>query len=501
MSSRTSNAPKITQTPTGKQLRGFLSQFQVVTSINTALSATTNMEEIHRIILSALTSKVGLGFSRAFLFLCDPARKSLAGKYAVGPSTKQEAEGCMQEQAQQHDLIDQLQHSLYPGSLEAVTPFRGNGTERLKSGRLWIELFERNLPNRALTQKIEQISFDVPSDTAQRRGLRSACHENRICLCEKSHARSLFPAELLNCLDGKFLVLPLNTKKGLHGVVIVDRKFDRKTITKADVRYLEWFKTPFALAIENAELVTDLEFAYSELQQLDALKSNFLAVISHELRTPLTAIQGFIDLLMNGKAGRLSTSQQDLLARVVRNATHLISMVNDLIEVAEIEAQGLSQRHLEPVDPLDALMTTLPRLEQCRETKHVSIEPVLTQQIPKVLTEQKALERILYHLLDNAVKFSPNNSTVMVEFEPVGTKLNIHVRDQGIGIYSLHLKKIFDYFYQVDNKLTRSYEGLGLGLATTRVLLLATGGEITVKSTQGSGSVFTITYPIVEKSR
>ena len=70
-----------------------------------------------------------------------------------------------------------------------------------------------------------------------------------------------------------------------------------------------------------------------------------------------------------------------------------------------------------------------------------------------------------------------------------------------IGIHSLHLKKIFDYFYQVDNKLTRSYEGLGLGLATTRVLLLATGGEITVKSTQGSGSAFTVTYPIVEKSR
>ncbi len=161
----------------------------------------------------------------------------------------------------------------------------------------------------------------------------------------------------------------------------------------------------------------------------------------------------------------------------------------------------LSQRHLEPVDPLDALMTTLPRLEQRRETNHVGIEPVLTQQIPRVLTEQKALERILYHLLDNAVKFSSNNSTVTVEFEPVETKLNIHVSDQGIGIHSLHLKKIFDYFYQVDNKLTRSYEGLGLGLATTRVLLLATGGEIAVKSTRGSGSVFTITYPIVEKTR
>jgi signal transduction histidine kinase len=501
MTSRVTSTSKATASVAGKQLRWLLSQIQVVNSINTALSTTTNMEEIHRIILSALTSKLGLGFSRAFLFLYKPVHKSLTGKYAVGPSSKQEAEAWVRKHSEQHDLIDQLQRGLDAPTKEPARPFRGNGSERLKSGRLWLELFEEQLANAALTKKIEQIYFDFRIDRAQKKDLRTSCSENRICVCEKSHARSVFPAELLGYLDGKFLVLPLTTKKGLHGIVIVDRKFDRKAITKADVRYLDWFKMPFALAIENAELFTDLEFAYSEVQQLDALKSNFLAVISHELRTPLTAIQGFVDLLIGGKVGRLSASQRDLLARVSRNAAHLISMVNDVIEVAEIEAQGLSERHLEPVDPLDAFMATLPRLEQRRETKRVTIEPILKEQIPKILAEQKALERILYHLLDNAVKFSPNDSRVWVEFERIEDKLSIHVRDQGIGIHSLHLKKIFDYFYQVDNKLTRSYEGLGLGLATTRVLLLATGGEITVKSSPGSGSDFAITYPIVESGR
>lgn len=148
------------------------------------------------------------------------------------------------------------------------------------------------------------------------------------------------------------------------------------------------------------------------------------------------------------------------------------------------------------VEPLAVLMDTLPKLEQRRRTQDVHVVPVVEEEIPRIYTDERSLGRIYYHLIDNAMKFSAEGGTVEVRFEPKGDTLAVSVCDHGVGIPQENLEHIFTEFYQVDNTLTRKHEGLGLGLAVTKMLLAATHGRIEVESEPGTGSTFTIIYPV-----
>jgi signal transduction histidine kinase len=243
-------------------------------------------------------------------------------------------------------------------------------------------------------------------------------------------------------------------------------------------------------------MFADLESAYNSLRELEQLKSNFLATISHELRTPLTAINGYLQLLLGNRIGPLSAGQKEVLERIHTHGDLLTGKVNDLIEIAEIESGRGAETVIEPVDPLGAIMNALPRVESRRMHKGITVEPLVSASIPKILANPTALERIFFHLIDNAIKFSHPQGHVWIEFETVGGELHVKIVDNGIGISQNQLKKIFDSFYQVDNQLTRNYEGLGIGLTVTKKQLDTTHGRISVESQLHKGSVFTVIYPI-----
>jgi signal transduction histidine kinase len=185
-----------------------------------------------------------------------------------------------------------------------------------------------------------------------------------------------------------------------------------------------------------------------------------------------------------------------LLKRVSLHSQHLQSMVNDLLEIAEVEAGGMINVAIHPVDPLAALLKVQPKVEGRRLSKQVTIEPVIREKVPMVMADEHALERILFHLLDNAIKFIQGPGKIQVEFERDGPLLNITVADSGIGISQDNLKQIFNHFYQVDFRLERAYGGMGIGLTVVKLLLEATGGKIRVESTPGLGSRFTVSFPV-----
>ncbi len=226
------------------------------------------------------------------------------------------------------------------------------------------------------------------------------------------------------------------------------------------------------------------------------MKTNFLSIVSHELRTPLTSIIGFVHLLTEGRVGETSPAQADLLKRVSQHASHLQSMVNDVLEIAEVEAGGIINASVQPVDPLAAVLRVIPKIEARRGTKQITIEPVLQGRIPMMLGDAHALERILFHLLDNAVKFIPHAGRVTIEFQQREHDLDVTVADSGIGIPKENVQRIFEHFYQVDFRLERAYGGMGIGLSVVKMLLEATGGRIRVESSVGLGSRFTLTYPV-----
>ena len=196
------------------------------------------------------------------------------------------------------------------------------------------------------------------------------------------------------------------------------------------------------------------------------------------------------------RVGSFSPGQKEVLGRILSQSDLLTGKVNDLIEIAELDSGSTMNLSLEEADPLNAVMAVLPRVEQRRVHKGIMIEPVVERQIPKIRSNQEALEKIFFHLIDNAVKFGRTKGTVSILFNQVQDSLHIVVADDGIGMSNSHLQMIFDAFYQVDNQLDRHYEGMGVGLTIIKKQIEATGGRVEVVSELGKGSSFTVIYPL-----
>lgn len=484
-----------------KNLKQILEQTQIINNIHAALSITNKIEDVSSIIMSALISKHGLDFSRSFLFLYNPKTECLEGKYALGPSTEEEAKEFFEEQNIEEKYLNGLLENINGKDTKdnIISNITDTLYSNLRSSAVWIDSLQKHGLENELTNQISKHCFPVTVKKKGKKNFLTQVLEQKQCIkIDVIKNKNLFPKDLLKIFDKTIAAVILKTKKGIKAIIVVDRKFSSRDIDLIDIKNLEWFGIHSALAIENAELFNDLENAYKELKEVEKLKTNFISIISHELRTPLTSILGFVELISKEKVGSLNDQQKELLQRVSKNTFHLVHMVNDLIQLAELEAEGLMEIKLTPIDPLSCFMGILPKLEQRRKTRRVDVEVNFKEPPPKIISDERTLEKILYHLLDNAIKFSPEHEKVIIHFDRDDKKLVITVEDHGIGIPKEKLRKIFDSFYQVDSSLSRSYEGLGVGLSIIRLLLSSSNGEIDVHSEVGVGSKFIIKYPIAE---
>jgi signal transduction histidine kinase len=248
------------------------------------------------------------------------------------------------------------------------------------------------------------------------------------------------------------------------------------------------------LEVANAELLrtsADAREARDAAMQANRAKGDFLAVMSHELRTPLNAIGGYVDILQLGIYGEVTPKQKEALARIVRSQQMLLSLINDVLNFAKLDA-GQVQYRMANV-PLDVLLAQVeqvvaPQLEA--KALHYEFErcdPTLV-----VRADREKLTQIVLNLLSNAIKFTAPNGSIRLACEADGTWARVEVRDTGIGIPSDRLESIFDPFVQVDRSLSRPHEGVGLGLSISRDLAQGMGGTLTVRSVVGEGSTFTL---------
>jgi PAS domain S-box-containing protein len=244
-----------------------------------------------------------------------------------------------------------------------------------------------------------------------------------------------------------------------------------------------------------AERTREAERARAAADEANAAKSAFLATMSHELRTPLNAIAGYTQLLEMGIHGPVSNAQREALEKIHRNQTHLLGLINDVLNFAKIEA-GQVQYELQDV-PLDATLSAVealvePQIRARRLTyRYRRGDPMAT-----VCADRERMEQVVLNLLSNAVKFTEPGGRVELSWEVDGRWVRIHVADTGRGIPPDKLEAIFEPFVQVDPALTRAAEGTGLGLAISRDLARAMRGDLTARSTEGEGSVFTLSLPL-----
>ncbi|HET9947461.1 MAG TPA: ATP-binding protein [Longimicrobiales bacterium] len=248
---------------------------------------------------------------------------------------------------------------------------------------------------------------------------------------------------------------------------------------------------------ELAERNAQLERQSAELERASKLKSEFLATMSHELRTPINAVMGYSSLLRDGLFGRLTDPQLDALQRMRNAAEHLLTLINDILDLSRVEAGQIQ------VSP------TTVDLAECLETLSESVRPMAVQKslryvlevdetVPAIRTDVTRLRQVLLNLLSNAVKFTPEGSITLRAFPLDGRqRVRIEVIDTGIGIAERDLESIFDEFTQADQSITREHGGTGLGLTISRKLIEVMGGDLGVESELGRGSMFYVELPVL----
>ena len=247
------------------------------------------------------------------------------------------------------------------------------------------------------------------------------------------------------------------------------------------------------MASEARRAADIAEQARAAAEQANRAKMDFLTTMSHELRTPLNAIDGYAELMEMGIRGPVTPQQLEDLARIRRSERYLLSLVNDVLNFARLDA-GRVHWDIEHVRVADALADAEPMLLPLMRAKGINY--VTTEADAEVLADREKLRQLFVNVIGNACKFTPEGGFVRVETKPLGSHVKIAIRDSGRGIPADRIRSIFDPFIQVDRHLVNeSQQGVGLGLAISRDLARGMGGDLVAESIVGTGSVFYLTLP------
>ena len=229
----------------------------------------------------------------------------------------------------------------------------------------------------------------------------------------------------------------------------------------------------------------------THLRELDRLKSEFIATASHELRTPLTSVQMGVHLLLEGTAGELNDKQAEVLSACREDCERLDKLMRDLLDLSKIEA-GESQPHLAPVRAHDLIATAVKELGPQVETKGLELRVDVPVDLPTVMVDRLQIERVISNLVINALRHTKLGQ-IKISAEGRDGHVATSICDTGSGIPAEYLPHIFDKFVQVPNAPTG---GAGLGLAISKSIVEAHGGQISVQSQAGRGTTFTFTLPL-----
>jgi signal transduction histidine kinase len=237
--------------------------------------------------------------------------------------------------------------------------------------------------------------------------------------------------------------------------------------------------------------------AYAEAAQAASrAKTDFLASMSHELRSPLNAIIGFSEVLKQGQAGDVTARQAEYCGEIMQSGQHLLSLINDILDLSKIEA-GKMTLELEKAD-LPLLLENCLSIVRERALAHdIGLKTRIAGVLGEAMVDVRKFRQMVYNLLSNAVKFTPDGGSIVLEAQRISAgHFEFSVSDTGIGIAARDLPRLFAPFEQLDGSLTRNYEGSGLGLSMVKRLAELHGGGVSVRSEPGKGSCFTVRLPL-----
>lgn len=246
---------------------------------------------------------------------------------------------------------------------------------------------------------------------------------------------------------------------------------------------------------EMGYLAGSLNYMASEIASSEDHQKKFVANVSHDFRSPLTSIRGYLEAMLDGT---IPPEMHEKYLNIVLNETdRLTKLTNSLLQLNNLNTKGMILEKTE-FDMNAVIRDTVATFEGLCEKKHIHVSLILVGETMPVVGDMSKIQQVLYNLIDNAIKFSHNNSTITIETREKKSKLCVSVKDTGIGIPKESLKLIFDRFYKTDLSRGKDKKGTGLGLAITKEIIHSHGENINVISTEGVGTEFIFTIPLAE---
>jgi signal transduction histidine kinase len=335
----------------------------------------------------------------------------------------------------------------------------------------------------------------LPSDSSS--AVARAGRERRVVIANDVKSEPNFTANPLLPLVGSEMAIPMIAGERLLGVFNVQASTANR-FNRDDARTYTTLASQVAVALQNAELYAEQIATVERLRELDHLKSAFLANMSHELRTPLNSILGFAEVLLLGLDGPLNDIMNNDVRLIEKNGKHLLSLINDVLDMAKIEA-GKMNLSFEKFFLRDLIEETIDITGSLAREKslYLVIDPESQDQLD-LIADRIRLRQVLINLVANAVKFTETGGITICAVQNVEQqKVRISIKDTGMGIREDKLDMIFESFSQVDTSTTRKASGTGLGLPISRRLVQMHGGQLWAESTgkQNEGSIFFIELP------
>ena len=305
-----------------------------------------------------------------------------------------------------------------------------------------------------------------------------------------------------------FITALTDTDKKINGfelgaVDYITKPFQELEVLARVKTHLQLRRLTQNLEQEVAMKVFSLEQAKQAAETANKAKSLFLANMSHELRTPLNAVLGITEGLQDEVFGSINEQQMKALQTIESSGTHLLELINDILDVAKIES-GQLELSCNPTAVAPLCQSSLAFIKPLAQKKRIQLNTKLPQNLPELLVDERRIRQVLINLLNNAVKFTPDGGSVSlaVQASPLNQNttdsqnfLRIAVIDSGIGIAPENFDKLFQPFVQIDSSLNRHYHGTGLGLSLVKRIVDYHGGQVRVSSEVGVGSCFTVDLP------
>ncbi len=341
--------------------------------------------------------------------------------------------------------------------------------------------------------------FPIPADRGSVTGrailTRSVIHLPDL-VSDAEHTRS----ELLEAGFRAMLAVPMLRDGAPIGAITVTRR-QPEPFSEGEISLLQTFADQAVIAIENVRLFKELEASNREIveksRQIEVAsqhKSEFLANMSHELRTPLNAIIGFSEVLSDRMFGKLNEKQEEYLKDIYASGTHLLSLINDILDLSKIEA-GRMELELTDFHLPTALDNALTLVRERAGRRSITLQMSVDERLGAVQADERKIRQVVLNLLSNALKFTPEGGRIDVAAVPKDGLVEVSVSDTGIGIAPEDQEAVFEEFRQVGTA-AKKVEGTGLGLTLCRKFVELHSGRIWVRSQLGVGSTFTFTIPV-----